>query len=397
MTPTTLERFIAQDAHEPPGRPCFCGTPGWMPGVEHIPISWSIKHGAGAEISLPSGQFPDWIESRIGKMQPLTIIDHIMVGHLSTMVDWALNRGSSIRKIIAHFGIDSKPASWSGQLARIVQFWPVNSPGIHVSSLNNPTSRVALAKATLSYGANLYSVGKEHAGTSVDLKNSAGQVILRAWDEWPTAMTLASLRVDRWLYAECPSLGAPSVDSLTGHYEYDARNRINDPVAEGERHIWPRTWKLQQLAPAGELTAEQAQMVAYLRSPDGRALDAVAVRHYLKMVGLTSLPAETPAAEAAASPTTYTVRPGDVLSVIAQRYGLATSQLASWNGIANANLIEVGQVLRLTAPAPKPVPVPEAPKSPPPGTPAAVRAEIEALLDHAAEDLIKARQKNAAA
>lgn len=56
---------------------------------------------------------------------------------------------------------------------------------------------------------------------------------------------------------------------------------------------------------------------------------------------------------------TYTVRSGDTLSGIAARYGTTAAALASLNGIANPNLIYVGQVLRIgggSAPAPAPAP-----------------------------------------
>ncbi len=45
--------------------------------------------------------------------------------------------------------------------------------------------------------------------------------------------------------------------------------------------------------------------------------------------------------------TTYTVQPGDNLFRIALRYGLTTTQLASYNGISNTSLIYVGQVLAI--------------------------------------------------
>ena len=44
---------------------------------------------------------------------------------------------------------------------------------------------------------------------------------------------------------------------------------------------------------------------------------------------------------------TYTVKPGDALSLIAQNHGVTTSALASANGITNPNLIYPGQVLRI--------------------------------------------------
>jgi LysM repeat protein len=46
-------------------------------------------------------------------------------------------------------------------------------------------------------------------------------------------------------------------------------------------------------------------------------------------------------------PRTYTVKSGDTLSSIAQRYGTTWQQLQTINGIKNANLIYPGQVIRL--------------------------------------------------
>ncbi|WP_017470607.1 N-acetylmuramoyl-L-alanine amidase [Amphibacillus jilinensis] len=45
--------------------------------------------------------------------------------------------------------------------------------------------------------------------------------------------------------------------------------------------------------------------------------------------------------------TTYTVRSGDTLSAIAQRYGTTVNKLASDNNISNPNLITVGQNLKI--------------------------------------------------
>ena len=43
----------------------------------------------------------------------------------------------------------------------------------------------------------------------------------------------------------------------------------------------------------------------------------------------------------------YTVKSGDCLSVIAQKYGTTVSQLQSWNGISNPDVIYAGQRLRV--------------------------------------------------
>ncbi len=57
---------------------------------------------------------------------------------------------------------------------------------------------------------------------------------------------------------------------------------------------------------------------------------------------------EAPGPSALPSPTrTYTVRSGDTLSAIAARFGTTVKVIQQLNGIADASLIRVGQVLAL--------------------------------------------------
>ncbi len=57
-----------------------------------------------------------------------------------------------------------------------------------------------------------------------------------------------------------------------------------------------------------------------------------------------------PGAENAGKPGYYTIRPGDTLIRIGLENGQNWRDIARWNGIENPNLIEVGQVLRVTPP-----------------------------------------------
>jgi LysM repeat protein len=57
--------------------------------------------------------------------------------------------------------------------------------------------------------------------------------------------------------------------------------------------------------------------------------------------------AAAPSAAPAATGTTYTVAAKDTLSGIASRFGTTTRNLMALNGITNANLIRVGQVIKL--------------------------------------------------
>jgi LysM repeat protein len=62
----------------------------------------------------------------------------------------------------------------------------------------------------------------------------------------------------------------------------------------------------------------------------------------------SATPRATPkASSSAAAYQTYTVRPGDTLSLIAARYGVSSSALQRLNGIRNPSLLHVGQVLKI--------------------------------------------------
>ena len=65
----------------------------------------------------------------------------------------------------------------------------------------------------------------------------------------------------------------------------------------------------------------------------------------VEIISVSSAPIQAPAAN------TYTVQSGDTLSSIAAKFGTSYQSLASLNGIANPNLIYVGQVLRVNGSA----------------------------------------------
>ena len=103
-----------------------------------------------------------------------------------------------------------------------------------------------------------------------------------------------------------------------------------------------------------------------------------------------------PGAENAGKPGYYTVKPGDTLIRIGLESGQSWKDVARWNNLENANLIEVGQVLRVVppvasvavsdsggivvrpvadAPVAPPVPAAPTPTTPKPATPAASAGE----------------------
>ena len=87
----------------------------------------------------------------------------------------------------------------------------------------------------------------------------------------------------------------------------------------------------------------------------------------LIMIGLAVLPTVASRAQG----TTYTVQPGDNLYRIALKFGTTVAAIQQANGIANSNLIFVGQVLNISGATGGPVPTaqPGGGGTPPPPQP----------------------------
>jgi LysM repeat protein len=104
----------------------------------------------------------------------------------------------------------------------------------------------------------------------------------------------------------------------------------------------------------------------------------------IKLSGSASSPAAAPAPAApapaalASSGGSYTVKPGDTLSAIANRHNVSLSNIFSWNGLNMRSIIYPGQKVKVgsgeatAAPAPQPASAPAAPApaTPAPATPA---------------------------
>ncbi|WEG13350.1 LysM peptidoglycan-binding domain-containing protein [Pullulanibacillus sp. KACC 23026] len=95
--------------------------------------------------------------------------------------------------------------------------------------------------------------------------------------------------------------------------------------------------------------------VSKLKSLNGLSSDVIYPGQTLKLssTGTTTSTTTTTASKATttssnSTATTYKVKSGDCLSVIAKKYGVTVSQLKSWNGLSS-DLIKVGQVLKLTS------------------------------------------------
>lgn len=65
-------------------------------------------------------------------------------------------------------------------------------------------------------------------------------------------------------------------------------------------------------------------------------------------------PATLPGAENAGKPGYYTVKPGDTLVRIGLEHGQSWKDIARWSNLANPDVIEVGQVVRVVPPGPAP-------------------------------------------
>lgn len=263
--------------HQPMGTACDCGARGWMPGVEHAPIQWQMHR-----------------DNLVTYMEPLAVVDHIMQGYLTTMVDWTRNGAS---RVIAHFGI--------ARDGRIVQMHPIFSPGVHATYYDHTSQYVAKVVRGRWTSPNTYTIGIEHEGCSVRPPYTVPDSLIYGKDNpWPEAMVEASVRVKAWCFATAPSLGQPSSDTIIGHYETGDPTRVDDPSARAYRAAWPRAAMIAALTkspPKGreeekpvKLTATQQYVVDEIRKHRASLTDEQ-VAEALALVGLDAMPGEEPA------------------------------------------------------------------------------------------------------
>lgn len=92
-------------------------------------------------------------------------------------------------------------------------------------------------------------------------------------------------------------------------------------------------------------------------------------------------PVIIPAPDAQPPADTYVVQVGDTLSLVAQSVGVDLVDLMEANGLTDPNLVEVGQVLVIPAPAPTPTitPMPTLTPTPLPG-PVALPADVQPFI-----------------
>ncbi len=81
-------------------------------------------------------------------------------------------------------------------------------------------------------------------------------------------------------------------------------------------------------------------------------------------------PTATQAAQPTAAPVTYTVKPGDTLSGIADLFGVTVDDIVRVNNIADPNSLAEGQMLKIPGRSPEGTPTEQASGTQTPGGPA---------------------------
>lgn len=154
------------------------------------------------------------------------------------------------------------------------------------------------------------------------------------------------------------------VQGKYGIWLADPSSQINIPLTQAQLFGWQYNWHGSVPGVASEVDLDVACGSFYTTHNKALAVAPspvpapvyVAPVHEVAPTPVAAAPVAP--APAPVAPATYTVHAGDTLSAIAAKFGLTTAELESWNHIANANLIQVGQVLQLHAPAPAPAPKP---------------------------------------
>ena len=98
----------------------------------------------------------------------------------------------------------------------------------------------------------------------------------------------------------------------------------------------------------GGIAGRFGTTVKRLRNLNNLSSDLIRIGQVLKLPGASTSESEpAPQPDPAPTPKTYTIKSGDTLSAIAVRFGTTTRKLMNLNGITDANLIRIGQVIKL--------------------------------------------------
>ncbi|MCY3797283.1 MAG: LysM peptidoglycan-binding domain-containing protein [Chloroflexi bacterium] len=173
-------------------------------------------------------------------------------------------------------------------------------------------------------------------------------------------------------------------------YVIHAGNQITIPAPGGGAQAPAPAAPAAPQQPAGETThiVQRGESLAIIAAQYGTTYivlaemngianpDALNVGQVLRVPMRASAPAPTDTGAQAPAPQpttgTYTVQRGDSLAIIAAKFNVNYLELARLNGIADPNILHVGQVLQVpgapppAAPAPAPAEAGPAPAGPPP-------------------------------
>ncbi|MCC4263630.1 LysM peptidoglycan-binding domain-containing protein [Oceanimonas baumannii] len=174
-----------------------------------------------------------------------------------------------------------------------------------------------------------------------------------------TAVTVEG-QVDLNMAADLAGVSRSQIKALNPAYKQTATS----PLIDAEILVPVRHAQTFELAMA-DLPAEERMSYARYRVKGGDSLGVIARRHGTQIsaikqannlsgntirIGQTLLvPAVSSSAPAAAQPSTYLVKAGDSLSVIASRFSVSIADLLRWNQLSSKHILRTGQTLIVAA------------------------------------------------
>ncbi|MDA0302210.1 MAG: LysM domain-containing protein [Chloroflexi bacterium] len=110
----------------------------------------------------------------------------------------------------------------------------------------------------------------------------------------------------------------------------------------------PRSYTVQTGDTAGRLAAAWHTSVDDIVRMNGLAnANVIVVGQVLAIPRGAGAPVAAVALPVASAPGTYTVQPGDSVGALAVRWNTTTARIVAANGLASANMIRIGQILRV--------------------------------------------------
>lgn len=280
---------------------------------------------------------------------PIAIVNHVVAGSGQSCDNWFRSPNNVVSS--AHFNV------WEdGRITQYVDIGRMAwGNGLAIANIPRATAELVLARPNIN--PNKYTISIEHAGHTGKLtpEQFAATVWLHKWIKAEVKRrfgyditlnrkhVLGHFEIDPVRKPNCPGPDFPW-SSLMKELSADATVQPTAPKP-APTQVSGSTYTVKAGDTLSEIAVAAKTTVAELKSANGLKSDVIQIGQVLKLSA--KAPATTAPKPTTSTSATYTVKSGDTLSEIAESHKTTVAELQKLNNIKNADKLSIGQKLKV--------------------------------------------------